>query len=277
MDDKTARLTRLCHVLEVEGFATVAHLSRRLLVSEPTMRRDLAELERKGRIVRVRGGAVIKGAGESPVAKRLPLHAAEKQAIAAAVAPWVRPGQRIALDIGTTMMYVAGALASAAPDPSIRFVTNGMRTARILSRAGLDVVTTGGHVRPDEDSLVGPIARRTIRSYRFDAFFVSLAFLTPRGGLDVNLDEIEVKQEFILHSRSVFALVDSSKIGAAGSGLQVAELRSFTAVVTDGHGPKSAVGLLRSAGARVVIAPGIAGADRSPVPQGSAAPPAPAR
>lgn len=255
MDERTARLRRLFLLLQAEGFATVAHLSRRLLVSEPTMRRDLADLESQCLIVRVRGGAVIKGAGESPVAKRLPLYAAAKQAIAAEVAPWVRPGQCIALDIGTTMMYLAAALsASKTQDPTVRFVTNGMRTARILSRAGCDVVTTGGRVRSDEDSLVGPIARRTIRSYGFDAFFLSLAFLSPRGGLDVNLDEIEVKKEFILHSRSVYALVDSSKIGPTGAGLQVAELKSLTAVVTDTGMTKAAYAFLRNAGVRVVIA-----------------------
>jgi DeoR/GlpR family transcriptional regulator of sugar metabolism len=252
--DKPSRWRQVLRLLEAEGFVTVASLGRRLGASEPTVRRDLAALERQGFIRRVRGGAVAPGPGESPFAERMRLHAAAKQAIAARAAQLVEPGQSIALDIGTTMVYLAQNIADRGLGASLRIVTNGLHTARALARNGLTVVVTGGVLRPGEDSLVGPVARRAVRGYRFDAYFLSAAALSERGVVDVNMDEIEVKQEFLVHSRCVYALLDGDKLGADVAGLPAFGLGALNAVVTDGRASESRYGFLRDAGVNVIVA-----------------------
>ncbi len=252
-EDQSLRWRQLLRLLDVEGFVTVASLCRRLHTSEPTVRRDLVALERQGLLRRVRGGAVAHGPGESPFVRRVREHAAEKQAIAARAAAEIGPGQCVALDIGTTMVYLAQILADRGAISGTRFVTNGLRTARALARSGTPVVVTGGVLRPGEDSLVGPVARRAVRGYAFDAFFLSASAVTPRGVLDVNMDEIEVKQEFLLRSAATYALVDSRKMAADGPGVRACDLRALTGVVTDPGITAASRRFLQEAGVRVLV------------------------
>ena len=58
-------------LLYEKGRVSVADLSRSLYVSEMTVRRDLAEMEKGGYLRRYRGGAVLKQSdGEMPVSER---------------------------------------------------------------------------------------------------------------------------------------------------------------------------------------------------------------
>ena len=54
-----ARLEKLLGYLWENQTATVHNLARKLYVSEPTVRRDLSELERRGLVKRLHGGAVL--------------------------------------------------------------------------------------------------------------------------------------------------------------------------------------------------------------------------
>src|ERR1700685_1587324 len=59
-----ARQALIAQAVRTRGFVGVAALAAELMVSEMTVRRDLDELERDGRLVRTHGGAVAPdGAG----------------------------------------------------------------------------------------------------------------------------------------------------------------------------------------------------------------------
>ena len=62
----TKRRERILSVLRARGAARVADLAAELGVSVPTIRRDLAVLEKRGMLAREHGGAVLSGAAPSP-------------------------------------------------------------------------------------------------------------------------------------------------------------------------------------------------------------------
>ena len=104
------RRRRILEVLARRGAVQVSELTKAFGYSEATLRRDLQRLENEGRLRRAHGGAVDVGDSaelELPPNDKAILQVAEKQAIAAAAAQLVRPGEVIALNGGTTTLELA--------------------------------------------------------------------------------------------------------------------------------------------------------------------------
>lgn len=99
--------------LKLEGQVKVPELSLRLTISEETVRRDLVVLEREGIAKRVYGGAVLqKSSGyEPPYVQRQQVRAEEKARIGRAAAEMIESGDTIAIDVGTTTLELAKAIA----------------------------------------------------------------------------------------------------------------------------------------------------------------------
>ncbi len=96
------------HLQEKERASTQS-LSHLFQVSEVTIRNDLNELEKRGWISRVHGGAEIarRLQDEQPFAMRQVLQLEEKIGIAKAAALLVKPGDTIILDSSTTTFQLA--------------------------------------------------------------------------------------------------------------------------------------------------------------------------
>ena len=95
---------------------SVNALSRLTGVSVITVRRDLAELARDGRVVRVHGGALRAPRRGSlrPVALRRDEDVEAKRVLARATAAMVEDGESVIVDSGTTCELVAEELAGRA-------------------------------------------------------------------------------------------------------------------------------------------------------------------
>src|SRR5674476_873761 len=146
------------------GAVRVADLVVGLDVSDMTIRRDIADLARRGLVRRVHGGAVdVHHATHEPGfgAKR-ELATAEKAAIAREAITLVTPGSAIALSAGTTTHLLASLLAADRTLRPLTVVTNSLPAAEALHHPedrDLTVVLTGG-TRTPSDALVGPVADR---------------------------------------------------------------------------------------------------------------------
>jgi DeoR family transcriptional regulator of aga operon len=92
--------------------------------------------------------------------EREKLHRKEKLQIAAAAARMVREGQVVILDSGTTTTAIARALREF---QNLPVITNAVNIAAEPSGSALEVILTGGTLRKNSFSLVGPIAEETLR------------------------------------------------------------------------------------------------------------------
>ncbi|QKW05193.1 DeoR/GlpR transcriptional regulator [Streptomyces sp. NA04227] len=230
------------------GGARVNELTRRLGVSDMTVRRDLDALARQGVIEKVHGGAVplFEASSHEPgFEAKSGLEPGAKEEIARTAASFVAPGTAIALSGGTTTYALAQQLLDV---PDLTVVTNSVRVADVFHAAqqmsGLradsaTVVLTGG-VRTPSDSLVGPVADRAIGSLHFDLLFLGVHGISASAGLSTpNLAEAETNRRLVGSARRVVVVADHTKWGTVGLS-SFAALDEVDTLVTDKGLPEQA-------------------------------------
>jgi DeoR/GlpR family transcriptional regulator of sugar metabolism len=240
----------------------IPRLSQKYRVSEMTIRRDLKALEETGLIKRTYGGAVrwpLAGADPTLLAreKRQTLAATQKALMARYAAEHlVKSRDIIILEGGTTATALAPYLAD---KHDLTIVTNGVTTAEELRRhlpLSATIITTGGILRPESSTCVGPVTERFFREFHANRLFLSATGLTLREGItDPQMLEIQVKRAMIASAQEVIMLIDSSKFGIR-SLMKVIDFSEFHRLVTDSGAPAPMVEELRKQGIDVVIASG---------------------
>src|SRR5665647_3889728 len=151
-------------LLDDHSSVSLATLTHELKVSAATIRRDLADMEDQGLLVRTHGGARLQAAQpEVPVRLRGSRFREAKQRIARRAAELLPDGPySVALSGGTTTAEVAKVLATR---PDLTIITNSLTTAlAIASRPNLKVIMTGGVVRSSSYEAVGVLAENTFNA-----------------------------------------------------------------------------------------------------------------
>ena len=208
------RRRAILDLLQREKRVLVGDLARQFQTSQVTIRKDLEELHVRGLIQRTHGGALParEGALEDPtLLEKERLHRKEKLRIAAAAARLVSEGQVVILDSGTTTTEIARALRHL---KNLTVITNGVNIAAELSGSSIEVILTGGVVRKNSFSLVGPIAEETLRRLSADVLFLGVDGFDVRFGLSTpNLPEAKVNRIMTEIAKRTIAVCDSSKFG----------------------------------------------------------------
>jgi len=213
------RLEWLDQRLAADGHVTIADAAARLAVSDMTIRRDLAELEDRGRARRVRGGA--RAIGPQPFAQRRQAAPRAKARIAAKLVDVLPTTGAVGFDASSTVLRLANDLGSAR---DLTVLTNGPDTfAALQGQAGVSPLLTGGRLDPQTGSLVGPLACRAATQVALQVLVVSAAAVDPRlGGLEASLDEAEVKRAMAEAAARVVLAVDASKLDRRAVAVAVA-------------------------------------------------------
>ena len=151
------RFSQILALMAEKRTATVQELCEALNASESTIRRDLNELDRLGKVNKVHGGATLPDsqfrADEPTMAAKESLAVAEKRAIANAAAALITAEDFVYLDAGSTTLALARAISGPALDAA--YVTNGVAHARLLAQKGCRVCLPGGLLRPQTEAIIG--------------------------------------------------------------------------------------------------------------------------
>ena len=107
------RMNYICELLKKNGAVTTAQISRDLNVSVETIRRDFLALEEENRLLRVHGGAVLPSGGveRMPLTDRLEINREEKRILSDAACDFIKNGDIIAVDTGSTAVEFAEILS----------------------------------------------------------------------------------------------------------------------------------------------------------------------
>src|SRR6266540_3566792 len=242
------RLQHVLQMLETRDSIQVAELAKRFSVSQVTVRNDLTELSRRGLVARVRGGVrpLQQGQAELGFDFRLRLEVERKQAIARAAAELVGEGEAVALDASTTAYYLALELRN---KRELVVVTNGLLVASALADVpGITVLVTGGVLRLSAMSLVGDFGTDLLRTTRINKGFLGARGLSiERGLMDLNPDEVRIKQEMAEACERVIAIVDGTKWDRSAL-LSFVPAAGVHAIVTDTGAPEDQVEAWRARG-----------------------------
>ncbi|HVM01054.1 MAG TPA: DeoR/GlpR family DNA-binding transcription regulator [Acidimicrobiales bacterium] len=253
--DAEERRDRIAEELRRRGRVSVRRLAAAHGVTPETVRRDLIELEERGELRRVHGGAVAleRLRVEPAVAERSAHMAAAKAAIArAAVAQFPGDGGTVLVDAGTT----TGALLEVWPtDRRLTVVTNAVPHALALAPIPtVTVIVIGGRLRARTLANVDEIALETLRNLRVEVAFVAANGVSERGCSTPDPAEAAVKRAMVGAADRVVLLADSTKFGQEHF-VRFAAPADLDVVVTDGAADDGDLLPLRLAGAEVVVAP----------------------
>jgi DeoR family transcriptional regulator of aga operon len=247
------RRRSILEILKREGRVLVLDLARRFETSQVTIRKDLEGLHAHGLIHRTHGGALParEGALEDPTLReKEKLHHQEKLRIAVAAARMVQEGQVVILDSGTTTSEIARALRHFR---NLTIVTNAVNIAAELSGTTVEVILTGGTLRKNSFSLVGPIAEETLHRLHADLLFLGVDGFDVHHGLSTpNLLEAKVNRVMVEISKRKVAVCDSSKFGRRSLSL-IAPTSVLDEVLTDRRAPKTDTRALKKAGIQVTL------------------------
>jgi len=239
--------------LNRNGRVLVADLAKAFETSQVTIRKDLEILHEQGHLHRTHGGALPShdGALEDPtLTEKEQLHRSEKLRIAAAAVRMVNEGQVVILDSGTTTTAIARALRHF---KKLTVITNAVNIASELRSAPIDVILTGGTLRKNSFSLVGPIAEETLHHLSADLLFLGVDGFDVSYGLSTpNLLESKVNRIMVEIAKRRIVVCDSSKFGRRSLSL-IAPTSDIDRVITDENAPKSDLRVLKKSGIEVTL------------------------
>ncbi|WP_228474965.1 DeoR/GlpR family DNA-binding transcription regulator [Listeria welshimeri] len=195
-----------------------------------TLRRDLKELERLGKVNMLTGGAVkiSSSTSELPISTKSVLQTEEKEIIASLAAKEINEGDVIYLDSGSTCT----ALLNKILNKKISIFTTNTSIFNISTEIKAEITILGGRYSPFISSINGPLTDSNIKLFNFEkAFLGANGIDLARGVSTPNLVEANKKKEILQASQKAFLLCDSSKIYKS-SAVKAFELNQVT-LITD--------------------------------------------
>ena len=204
------RYEQIYQILTERQSATVPYLSKRLFVSEATIRRDLVAMEQSGMIQRVWGGAMIPGfTRDIPSFVREKTNYDQKSRIAAIASRLVREGSTLFVDGSTTCRHLVPWLAERR---QLAVITFSLSLSLMLGQqADVNVHLLGGQVF-EKNMVTGHAAVQSIRNYYADYLFFSCSGISAANGIMcVESRVCELLREMMQHCRKRVLLCDASK------------------------------------------------------------------
>ncbi len=247
------RLEKIEQALATQPRVTVAALASMLRVSPVTVRADLATLEKRGRVLRVHGGAMP--ANQTPYelnfTSRAQIHHAAKRAIGKYAASLVHDGDSIFIDASTTALELARQVRDRR---ELTVITNSIRSAQeLVTSPNVTVIMPGGIVRREAFSLVGMWSADLIQQFNIGrAFMGARGFTLAEGLTDVNPDEVALKRAIAAAAKQVIALMDYSKWNEVALA-SFCPLQQLSCIVSDKRAPRALVEQAKARGIQVVL------------------------
>lgn len=261
-----ARRSTIIDLLERERSVSVDELSTHFDVSEVTIRKDLKQLEERGFLQRVHGGAVFapRVLYNPSFKEKEHLRSKAKLAIAQLALAQIHDGESIILDAGSTTLALARLVRR--QRKRLVVITNSIPVALELAGTTLDVLLLGGHLRHHSLAMIGPATVDTLRSYHADTAFLGATGVDVDHGFTTpNALEAETKAAMVRSSTRTIVLADASKL-ARVTLAKFADFDRVDELISDATAPADFVELA-SRSVRCTLAE-VDGRDQEPVEEG---------
>lgn len=250
------RRRQIARMISEQGSCTIADLSRRFDVSEMTIHRDLAVMDEMGLLRKTRGGAIAAdkpGLVSVDYQMRLGANPEQKEMIGAAAVQFIRNGDTVIIESGTTALSVARNCRGFA---DLIVYTNGpLALLELAQIPGVDVYSTGGQLSKRTMSLVGPEAERALSRVRADKCFIGASGFTLEEGVSDPLPlESSVKRRMIESSQEVYLVLTPDKFGRLAQQI-TAPIEAIDAIITHRDLPDHYCRELSARGIRCITVP----------------------
>jgi len=208
---KEKRLQHILSLLQNKEIVTYDLLAHELNVSEDTIRRDIETLHNNGLLSKVRGGAMLRSENPLGFQERTTYLQGGKDVIAAKAQQFIKNGQTIFMDGGTTICAIAARLPL---NSVLKVITNNQAVVNILAKIpGIELIVIGGNYDRDTATCSGAQAVYEAGKYIADIFFMGTCAIHHQFGISASLQtEGELKQTMIKSSLKTVALTNGEKL-----------------------------------------------------------------
>jgi len=227
------RRKKILELLHKNGTVRVAELSRIFEISEVSIRLDLADMENKGLLTRVHGGAVssYKPYYNMSLHQRLSTNQSHKEIIAKKIADMIEDNDTIMLNSGTTTLLVFRAIPR---DLNLSIVTNSISIAlEGTTNPNFNMILLGGLINTRYQFTFGDDAIKQLKAYHADKLILSVDGIDSEHGFSTYYDkEAEIDRIMLEQSSVNIVAADHSKFNRRAF-TKISDLSVADYIVTD--------------------------------------------
>lgn len=236
--------------LNAQGEVAVDQLSETFSTSEVTIRKDLAELENNGLLLRKFGGAVLLPTESSELSSET--LSSRKKAIAAKAATLIQDHNRIIIDSGST---TAALIPELKTKMGLVVMTNSLHVANTLLERENEpkILMTGGTWDAQSHSFQGQMAEQMLRAYNFDQAFLGAAGLDLDKGSTTFNELTHLSKVMAEVSVEVIVMAESEKLQRKIPNVEL-PWSTISVLVTDDQIDPKAKKRIEQQGVRVLCA-----------------------
>jgi len=225
------RQNNILEILKTNKSIKVRDLAEKLYVSEATIRRDLAEMQKTGVLRRNHGGAVAaESADEISIFVRMNVNAKQKELVATKALEHIPDFKTVFIDSSSTALALALRLDLA----NKTVVTNNLQTALSLSRIrDVNLIIPGGSIAIPGVSVTGSWTVKQLQSFSFDLMLASCASIKNCAAYEKSLEQREIKLVAFDNSATRILLADSAKTKIKDGTYLFNKLSAFDKIIFD--------------------------------------------
>lgn len=227
---KNERKALILKQINIHTRVTFSDLSNLTHVSEDTIRRDLNELATEGKIMKVRGGAMIST--YHPTAPRNEVYAlSKKQIIAQKAISLIQNDMLVIIGGGTTVRE----LIKLIPDSlQATFITPNPFTAmELIEKPNIETIMLGGKMSQYSQMAIGGEVIQTLSDVKADICIMGTNAIDTKEGLtDSDWDTVQVKKAMVKSSEKTAIIAISEKLHSSMR-LKVADLKDINYIITE--------------------------------------------
>ncbi len=247
---KEERFAHILDSLKKRESVYINELVDELQVSDDTIRRDLGEMDEKGLITKVRGGAIPRSGIPLDYGDRALLTSVAKTQMAQKAVPFLKSGQTVFIDGGTSNMAIAQQVPR---DMELTIFTNSFPIVEVLrEHPKIDLHFIGGRVAGKARVTQGLETLSKIASIRTDWLILGVSNIHLEFGVTVPIyEESLVKKEMVVRAKSTLAIVDTEKLNTAAS-FKVCDVDDLDVLVFENDLPMEKIERYRSSNVNIV-------------------------
>ncbi len=234
---KEERHSEIMDNLLKQGSILVTELANIMQVSSVTIRKDLTNLEKEGKLYRSHGRAILINpfTNNRTVTEKEKLNMDEKQLIGIEAAKLITPNDSIVLASGTTIHALARNIT---PESRLTVVTASLQVAEVLAPLdNVELIQLGGIVRHTSLSVVGKYAEMILSGFSFSKLYLGVDGIDLEFGISTtDMREAEINRTMMQTAQKTIVLADSTKFGRRGFA-KISNIEDVDMIITDNRLP----------------------------------------
>ncbi|GAE27341.1 transcriptional repressor [Halalkalibacter wakoensis JCM 9140] len=235
---KTQRMKQIQKYIDQHQTVSLDELVTVFGVSKNTIRRDIQELVESGDYIKVYGGVTVNRTSLEPFQERKTKNHLQKQAIAKQAVSYLKDGDVIFIDSGTTAFEMIKYMQSL----QLTIITNNLDfMIHALPYENLNIISIGGVLERKTNSFTSFTKQDLLQSHNINKAFMASAGISIQNGVTNSSPlESELKNTVVNKSSKVFLLVDSDKFDQQAI-MTYCHLQEIDVLITDASPPNEYV------------------------------------